>query len=108
MISIIKILFMGVLRIARKERVNNIFSKKYVFIPFGYNITEIIAKIKTTPHNERLRLWRSLAQQMRSVCPSYAVILHRIFLKSVRIPAKFLYNLTNKSVARSNANHYAV
>lgn len=38
---------MGVLRMTRKERVNNIFSKKYVFIPFGYNITENIAKINS-------------------------------------------------------------
>lgn len=29
----------------KKQRFDNIFSKKYVFIPFGYNITEIIAKI---------------------------------------------------------------
>ena len=38
----------------------------------------------------------------------FAVILHRFFLKSVRIPAKNLYNLTSKSAARSNANHCAV
>lgn len=38
----------------------------------------------------------------------FAVILHRIFLKSVRIPTKILYNLTNKPAARSKANHYAV
>ena len=38
----------------------------------------------------------------------FAVILHRFFLKSVRIPAKNLYNLTNESAARSNINHYAV
>lgn len=29
----------------KKRRFDNIFSKKYVFIPFGYNITENIAKI---------------------------------------------------------------
>ncbi len=38
----------------------------------------------------------------------FAVILHRFFSKSGGIPAKNLYNLTNKSVARSNINHYAV
>ncbi len=37
----------------------------------------------------------------------FAVILHRNFLKYVSIPANFLYNLTDKSVAQSNANHYA-
>ena len=38
----------------------------------------------------------------------FAVILYRFFLKSDRIPSKNLYNLTNKSAAQSNINHYAV
>ncbi len=39
---------------------------------------------------------------------SFAVIPHRFFLKSVRIPAKNLHHLTSKSAARSNADHCAV
>ncbi len=38
----------------------------------------------------------------------FAVIQHRFFLKSDWIPAKNLYNLTNKPAAQSNTNHYAV
>ena len=38
----------------------------------------------------------------------FAVISRGFFLKSVRIPAKNPHNLTNKSVALSNINHYAV
>lgn len=46
------------------------------------------------------------SQSKCKLCPAYAVILYGFFLKSVRIPAKNPYNLTNKSAARSNINHY--